>query len=94
MPTNRPRLELGRIVATPGALQAFEASGDFPANYISRHIAGDWGDLTALDFAANEQAVELGYRVLSAYLLSNGIKIWIISEADRRSTCILLPSEY
>ena len=84
----------GSIVATPGALAAFEASGEEPATYLSRHLAGDWGDLDEHDRRENERSLQHGWRILSAYTLSDGTKIWIITEADRSSTCILLPEEY
>ena len=89
----------GRIVATPGVLTALEASGETPFPYLARHIQGDWGDLSEEDKAENELSLREGFRILSAYRLSNGTKIWIITEAAndqgvRESTCILLPSEY
>ena len=89
-----PRFSLGRLVATPGALRAFEASGERPLPYIDRHLFGDWGDLDAEDCATNEDAIRLGLRILSAYHLKDGAKLWIITEADRSSTCLLLPDEY
>jgi hypothetical protein len=93
LPVKR-KLELGQIVATPGALAALEASGESPLEFLSRHAAGDWGELSDEDRRENEFSLEHGFRLLSAYTLNNGTKIWIISEADRSSTCILLPSEY
>lgn len=89
-----PRFGLGRIVATPGALHALEVAGHSPALYLYRHVLGDWGDLDGEDRAANEQAVELGYRILSAYELPGSVRLWVITEADRSSTCLVLPSEY
>ena len=86
--------DLGRIVATPGALEALELSGETPATFLRRHIAGDWGDLDEHDRAENELSVKEGFRLLSAYRLRDGTRIWIITEADRSSTTILLPSEY
>ena len=86
--------DLGRIVATPGALEALEISGETPATFLRRHIAGDWGDLDEHDRAENELSVKEGFRLLSAYRLRDGTRIWIITEADRSSTTILLPSEY
>ena len=88
------RFPLGRIVATPGALQAIEAAGDSASNYIKRYGMADWGDGNAEDSAANERALESASRLFSAYRLSSGEKIWIITETDRRSTCLLLPNEY
>ena len=90
----RPLLSLGRIVATPGALKAFEASGQKPDEFLARHAKGDWGDVCAEDSKANDDALVDGSRVLSSYRLRNGIKFWIITEADRSSTCCLLPEEY
>jgi len=80
------KFEPGRIAATPGALKAFRASGDDPLVYLSRHIAGDWGDLCEADKTENELSVREGFRVLSAYTLKSGVKFWIITEADRSST--------
>ncbi len=85
---------LGRLVATPGALQALEANGTGCTHYLERHLNGDWGDLCEEDKQANAEALEEGLRLLSAYRLEDGTKIWIITEADRTSSCVLLPSEY
>lgn len=85
---------LGRIVATPGALAAFEEALDDPMPYVRRHAAGDWGDVPLEDVAENERSLREGYRILSAYSIQGGVKIWIITEADRSSTTILLPEEY
>ena len=88
------KFEPGQIVATPGALEAFRASGDDPLAYLIRHIAGDWGDVDEHDRHENELRLEHGWRILSAYMLSNGTKIWVITEADRSATTFLLPEEY
>lgn len=85
---------LGRLLATPGALAAFKATGDDPQRYIVRHVQLDPGVLDARDQLANLQAVREGSRILSAYELTDGTRIWIITEADRSSTAILLPDEY
>jgi len=90
----KPRFPLGQVVATPGALEALEATGDNAADYLTRHVTGDWGDLEAEDKQENELSVEKGFRILSAYHLSDGTKIWLITEADRSVTTLLLPSEY
>jgi hypothetical protein len=84
----------GRIVATPGALQALEEAGQSPAELLPRHLAGDWGDLDQADKDENEFSLEHGFRTLSAYHLATSVTIWIITEADRSSTCLLLPSDY
>ena len=88
------RFSPGRVVATPGALAAIEASGDDPLAFLSRHVQGDWGELSPEDIAENELSLREGFRLLSAYKLSNGERIWVITESDRSSTCMLLPSEY
>ena len=88
------RFPMGQIVATPGALQALEESGESPGIFITRHVTGDWGEVYEHDQRENELSVEHGFRLLSAYTLSTGTKLWIITEADRSSTTLLLPSEY
>jgi hypothetical protein len=85
---------LGRIVATPGALEAINDSGETPAKFLGRHATCDWGDVSEDDWQANDEALEQGDRLLSAYHTANGVKLWIITEADRSATTILLPEEY
>jgi hypothetical protein len=81
-------------MSTPGALNAFAAAGENPINYIVRHMNLDPGVLGADDQLANLRAVRDGTRVLSAYELRDGTRIWIITEADRSVTTILMPEEY
>jgi len=88
------KFQLGQVVATPGALDAFQGTGQSPNEFLSRHVSGDWGDLCDEDKQTNEDALNYGGRIFSAYHLSNGEKVWVITEADRSSTCVLLPSEY
>ena len=88
------RFPLGRVVATPGALRALEEAEQLPAAFLDRHVNGDWGDVPDADKQENELSVEQGFRILSAYTTSAGEKIWIITEADRSHTIILLPEEY
>lgn len=88
------KLELGQIVATPGALAVLDQAGQVAGEFLSRHASGDWGDLSDDDRKENEVSLVHGFRLLSSYKLSNGTKIWIITEADRSSTTILLPDEY
>jgi hypothetical protein len=90
----RERFPLGRLVATPGALRAIAANDTSAFPFLARHGAGDWGDLCPEDVQANARALEQGTRLLSAYHLADGTKLWIITEADRSSTCLLLPEEY
>lgn len=91
---SKPLFPLGQILATPGVLGAFESSGDDPLDFLLRHVNGDWGDLAEHDRRENQLSLEKGFRILSSYRLSDGTRIWIITEADRSSTTILLPQEY
>jgi hypothetical protein len=88
------RFPLDRVVATPGALRALEKAEQLPAEFLDRHAEGDWGDVPEEDRQENELSVEHGFRILSAYTTSAGEKLWIITEADRSATTILLPEEY
>jgi hypothetical protein len=83
---------LGRIVATPNALQSITQNDILVG--IQRHQAGDCGNLTDEDRAANDRALHERTRILSAYNAANGTKFWIITEADRSATTILLPEDY
>jgi hypothetical protein len=90
---------LGQIIATPGALVALAAAATSPSALLRRHAAGDWGDLDAHDRAANDAALRDGSRLLSAYIVAQGVKVWIITEAadedgHRAATTLLLPEEY
>lgn len=87
--------KLGQVVATPGALQAIEENNVDSWSLLQRHVNGDWGCVPEEDARENQLSVENGYRILSSYPLNDrGDKLWIITEADRSSTCLLLPSEY
>ncbi len=88
------RFQLGQLVATPGALSALEEAGQDAIEFVSRHASGDWGDLSEEDRNENEFSLLHGFRLLSSYRLRNGTKLWIITEADRSSTTLLLPDEY
>ena len=90
----KPLFELGQIVATPGALEEMMLADIDGIALLRRHHSGDWGNLDDEDKQANDFAVNHGNRILSAYVISEHTKIWIITEADRSSTTILLPSEY
>ena len=89
-----PRFPLGRVVATVGALAVLFDAGQAPREFIERHVSGDWGELDSEDSASNEEALKWGLRIFSAYRTSDGEKVWVITEADRSSTTLLLPSEY
>ena len=84
---------LGQVVATPAALSLLDEHNKTPAEFLRRHNSGDWGELCKEDCEANDAALKHGDRIFSAYTI-NDAKIWIITEADRSSTCILLPEEY
>lgn len=95
----KPKFNLGQILATPGALEALEESGQTPAFFLARHVQGDWGEVCEEDKQLNDQALIDGSRLLSAYTTLKGVKIWIITEAaddqgHRVATTCLLPSEY
>ncbi len=62
--------------------------------FVLRHVSGDWGDICAEDRQANADALHYGYRLMSVYELSKTERLWIITEADRSSTTLLLPEEY
>ena len=85
---------LGQLVATPGALAAIGVSGDDLSTYLARHQSGDWGEIDAHDRKENQLSLEHSFRLMSVYSLNTGVKIWVITEADRSSTTVLLPDEY
>lgn len=93
-PEFQPRFLLGQVVSTPGALEALQQAGQDPLALLDRHVSGDYGELDEEDWAQNEYSVTHDLRILSAYTLVSGVKVWVISEADRSATTFLLPSEY
>lgn len=84
----------GQLGATPGALEALQAVGVSPLSLLYRHGTGDWGDLDDEDKAENAFALSRRLRLFSAYNVTDELRIWIITEADRSATTLLLPSEY
>lgn len=89
------RFDLGHLVATPAALELLERENVSPSELVARHASGDWGEVPKADARENELSVKQGFRVVSSYPVGeDGGKVWIITEADRSSTCILLPEEY
>lgn len=89
------RFELGSIYITPGAIEALVEAGENAQIFLRRHVRGDWGsELDEHDRHENELSVKAGFRILSAYRTSKGVRLWIITEADRSSSTILLPEEY
>lgn len=87
-------LDLGRLAITPAAAAALQRHRLSALPLLARHCAGDWGDVATHDWAANDHAVEVGARVLSAYRLPDGAPLWIITEGDRSVTTILTPDDY
>lgn len=83
---------LGQVVATPAAFDILTQPDILAA--LRRHSSGDWGEVDADDKAANDAALQDGTRLLSAYESADGVKFWIITEADRSSTTVLLPEDY
>ena len=90
----RPRLKPGRLFTTPSALEVLRAANVSVGDLLTRHLRGDWGDLTAEDRKQNDLALETGLRVLSSYALPGNGKVWIITEWDRSVTTVLLPDDY
>ena len=91
---DKPLFPLGKLVATRGAAELLKKHERSPFEFAARHWAGDWGDLDIHDCRANDLALENGTRLLSAYRIDDNTKLWIITEADRSSTVLLLPEEY
>ena len=89
-----PRFALGRVVATSGALEALRRVGQSGRELLERHASGDWGDVPPEDACENELSVREGFRIISSYRLATSATIWIITEADRSATTLLLPAEY
>ena len=90
--TSQIKFQTGQIVITPNALG--KLASDEILNALDRHVQGDWGDLDKDDKLENDIALEKGFRILSAYTGNDGIKFWIITEASREVTTVLLPEDY
>jgi hypothetical protein len=89
-----PLFPAGQIVATPGALALLQQANKSPLEFLSRHLRGDWGDLCQEDKAENELGLKFGFRLMSSYQVTQTEKLWVITEADRSATTLLLPAEY
>lgn len=89
-----PRFKLGRILATPGALEVIADARVSIVDLLIRHLRGDWGDMSHSDREQNDRAIMAGERLVSNYVLPGGGTVWIITEADRFATTFLLPGEY
>jgi hypothetical protein len=82
------------MVATPGALGLLEQVNKSPLEFLSRHLRGDWGDICQEDKTENELSLKYGFHLMSSYQVTDNGNIWIITEADRSVTTLLLPEEY
>lgn len=89
---NVPKFQLGQLVATANAMARLTQEDMLRA--MNRHVIGDWGELDEADGLENERSLLHGWRLLSAYSASNGTRFWIITEADRSATTVLLPEDY
>jgi len=89
-----PLFPTGQIVATPGALALLERVNKSPLEFLSRHLRGDWGELCQEDKTENELSLKCGFRLLSSYQVTDSETLWVITEADRSVTTLLLPAEY
>ncbi len=88
-----PLFPLGRLCATPGALDALAAAETPPSELLVRHASGDWGEIPPEDVRENERSLKYGWRVMSSYLVGDET-IWVLTEADRSATTLMLPREY
>ena len=86
--------KLGKLVATPGAIECLAQAKTSAWELVSRHVSGDFGEVDAGDRQANLDAIKDGERILSAYTLTTGERLWVITEANRSSSCVLRPDEY
>lgn len=84
----------GRVVATPGFMEVAQRTGTPITELLSRHMSKDWGEVSKEDWILNDEALKSGERLLSAYKLKDGTKVWVITEHDRSVTTLLLPEEY
>ncbi len=88
------RFALGQTFITPGAQEALEMAGQTAIQFLRRHLSCDWGELSEDDIRENELSLKEGFRLLSSYRTAKAQQLWIITEADRSATTVLLPSEY
>lgn len=88
------KFPMGQIVATPAAMTAMEDAGHIPPEFLIRHKYGDWGELDPEDRQENELSLINGWRLLSAYSTRLSERLWVITEADRSVTTLLLPEDY
>ena len=92
MRIEQPKFQLGRTLITPGAQEGLHPEDVLKA--IRRHVSGDWGDCGKEDWSENDYSLDKALRLFSVYHDRSGVKFWVITEADRSATTVLLPSEY
>ena len=85
---------LGQTFITPGAEEALQIAGQTSIEFLRRHMSCDWGEISDEDAQENDFSLIEGFRLLSSYHTGKGQQLWIITEADRSATTVLLPSEY
>ncbi len=85
---------LGEVYLTIGAREALEESNQTPNEFLAKHQSGNYGDICKDDWEENELSVKEGFRILSSYKTSKDVKLWLIAEADRSATTLLLPEDY
>lgn len=90
----KSKFPIGRIVGTPAAFEALKTNKTTALEFLRRHASGDWGVVGKDDWESNDQALVDGTRIFSSYTLDDDSVIWVITEADRSSTTILLPDDY
>ena len=95
----KPKFQIGRLLATPGALEELQKANVSVHELLSRHSQTDWGDVDPDDAELNNEALKDGSRLLSAYVLPTGVRLWIVTEptddrGQREATTCLLPEEY
>lgn len=88
----KPLFDLGHVLATTGA--ATHVTPEWAHDVLQRHTTGDYGDIDRAEAMMNDRAIHTGRRIISAYTTPDGVKVWLITEADRRCTTFLLPDEY
>jgi hypothetical protein len=86
----QPRFPLGKITVTPHAVEAFFAAHQTPHEFMDRHRAGDWGEISQYEKEQNERGLKEELRIISVYRLKTGVRIWILTNANRTATSILL----
>ena len=93
-PRQPNRFPLGQTCGTRAALQSLAEAGQAVNDLLRRHQAGDWGEIGDEDRQQNEQALDDEGRLMSVYTLTTGVAVWVITEADRSVTTVLLPDDY